>query len=196
MYEDLGFKKCQVTVLVILLLGFFVGTAIGQTGKIAGRVTDAKTSEPLIGANVVIQGMTMGASTDQDGYFFILNISPGNYSVTTSYIGYQTITQQDVRVNLGKTASLDFALNPTVIQGEAVTIVAERVVIKKDLTASEQMISTEQIDRSWVRSLPEALETQAGMFRGHVRGGSLVETVYIQIIIPGSTPQRLKRSHC
>ena len=61
----------------------------GTTGKLAGVISDAQTGEPLIGANIVIQGTQMGASTDFDGNYAILNITPDVYSVTISMVGYQ-----------------------------------------------------------------------------------------------------------
>ena len=53
----------------------------GETGKIVGRVIDSETGDPLPGANVTIQGTTMGASADADGYYVILKVRPGTYTV-------------------------------------------------------------------------------------------------------------------
>ncbi|MGM0739469.1 MAG: carboxypeptidase-like regulatory domain-containing protein, partial [Bacteroidota bacterium] len=47
---------------------------LAQAGFISGQVTDAEDGEPLIGANVVIEGTTMGSSTDVDGNYRILNV--------------------------------------------------------------------------------------------------------------------------
>jgi hypothetical protein len=180
MYEEKSLKPFfKNAFILMLLLAFGLKPGFGQTGKIAGRVTDGETGDPLTGANVVVEGLLAGASTDMDGFYFILNVKPGTYAVTTSYIGYQTLTTTDVRVNTGKTATVDLVLNPTTIKGEAITVVAKREIVKKDLTATERSLSTEDLERSWVRSVPEALETQTGVFGGHIRGGTLVETVYL-----------------
>jgi hypothetical protein len=61
----------------------------GTTGKIAGEVKDAQTGEALAGANVVIEGTTSGAATNVDGYYAILNVPPGKYTVYASAIGLQ-----------------------------------------------------------------------------------------------------------
>jgi len=70
----------------------FVTRLIAGNGKITGRVVDAETGEPLIGANIVITHVIvgdgqeipldrpLGASADQDGYYFIVNASPGVYA--------------------------------------------------------------------------------------------------------------------
>jgi len=151
----------------------------GVTGKIAGNVFDQSAGEPLLGANVVIDGTTMGASTDEEGFYFIINIPPGVYSVSVSYMGYEKMTKSEVMVIVDRTSSLDFALKSTVIEAKAVTVVAERPVVVKDLTASEQVITTREMDQSWSRTLPEVMETKTGVFQGHLRGGSLVESVYM-----------------
>ncbi len=58
--------------------------------SIEGIVTDSATGEPLIGVNVLIIGTKLGAATDNKGYFIILDLTPGHYTIRTSYIGYNT----------------------------------------------------------------------------------------------------------
>ena len=63
---------------LFLTTTFFLVTSIvtaGTTGKISGTVTDASTWEGLAGANVMVAGSVLGASTDETGYYFIINIS-------------------------------------------------------------------------------------------------------------------------
>ena len=52
----------------------------GTTGKLSGVVYDLDTKEPIVGCNVVVQ-KGIGTATDEDGYFFIMNISPGSYDI-------------------------------------------------------------------------------------------------------------------
>ena len=67
-------------VLISLLSIFFMQNAVlaGTSGKIAGKVIDSETGEPLSGANIVILGTLMGAAADIDGDYFIINVPPGN----------------------------------------------------------------------------------------------------------------------
>ena len=90
-------------VLFCLAISVLVSTSAwgGQTGKVTGRITDAETGEPLPGANVLLEETSMGASTDLEGYYVILNISPGTYDLKVSMMGY---TQQGVE---GLKVSLD-----------------------------------------------------------------------------------------
>ncbi|MGB6067422.1 MAG: carboxypeptidase-like regulatory domain-containing protein, partial [Desulfomonilaceae bacterium] len=75
------------TVAALVSMNLFAGT----TGKIAGKVIDAKTKEPMIGVNVLIVGTTMGAATDVSGNYFILNIPPGVYELKASTVGYGSV---------------------------------------------------------------------------------------------------------
>lgn len=73
-----------------------------QDGIIRGQILDDDNAEEMIGVSVVIDGTTIGASTDLDGKFEI-KTAPGNYSLRISYISYQTILLQDIKVEAGKT---------------------------------------------------------------------------------------------
>ncbi len=183
-------RKAAISVLVLLLTGSPIQS--GTTGKIAGRVTDKATGQALPGANVIIEGTRLGASSDKDGYYFIINLPPGNYAVAVSYIGYEKLTKSNVRVIVDRTTTLDFALSPEAVEVEGVTIVGERPIIEKDLTASEQVITGNELDKSAVRTVSDALETQTGIFttppsvawtRGqtqtYIRGSSSVQAVYL-----------------
>ncbi|MBN1351016.1 TonB-dependent receptor [candidate division KSB1 bacterium] len=117
-------------------------------GKIAGTVTDAQSGEALAGANVSIVGTAMGASTDENGHYFILNIPPGKYVVTISAIGYAIQETANVRAQLGVTTKLDAKLKPTVIEGETASIVAERSVVGEKMTGTRVSFQEEQLDNT------------------------------------------------
>ncbi len=182
----------QVTATMCVMVIFSVICLAGNTGKISGRVTDKATGEALVGANVTIKGLRIGAATDVNGDYFILNVPPGTYTLTISMLGYETVNSSNVSVNIDRTTSKSFTLVTTLIEGEVVNIVAERPVIEKDLTASEQIVTSKVLENSGVRTIKDVLETQAGIFsdnsnlawqrggtKGYVRGSSLVQAVYM-----------------
>ena len=76
--------------------------AFSQNGTIGGVVTDAKTNETIIGANVYIQGTQVGAATDIDGKFTIANVKPGTYNLVVSFVTYKSHVIPDVVVESGK----------------------------------------------------------------------------------------------
>lgn len=113
--------------LLFLIASFVINSLYAQsTGKIMGKVIDASTDEGIPFANVLIDGTSLGAASDVEGNFVILNIPPGLYNVTASYIGYQKVTIKDITVNVGFTTSLDFKLNPGEITLEAVVVQGDR----------------------------------------------------------------------
>ena len=79
----------------------------GNTGKIFGKVIDEDTGEPLIGVNVVIKGIGQGASTDEQGEFYLIGVPPGNYNIEFSYIGYAPLTVKDLLVRVDLTSTLN-----------------------------------------------------------------------------------------
>ena len=132
----------------------------GSTGKIAGKITDARTREPLVGVNVTIVGTLMGNSTNTDGDFFIINLPPGTYSVRISIIGYEAVLKKNAIVIVDQTTRIDAQLEPTDIVGKEVVIIAERPVVEKDVTASKQIVTSATLEKSGARSLTEVLQTQ------------------------------------
>ena len=69
---------CSILIFLVLMVqAVFAGT----TGKLTGKVTSKETGEPLIGANVMVDGTPLGAATDLDGNYFILQVPPKTYSV-------------------------------------------------------------------------------------------------------------------
>ena len=78
--------KRLFTFLLILLISS-IAVHAATTGKIKGTITDLRTGEPLIGANVIILGTSLGAATDVNGNFLILAVSPGNYKLRASILG-------------------------------------------------------------------------------------------------------------
>ena len=96
-------KGLNLTVSTLLVL-YFSPAYSGSTGKIAGRVSDSQTGEPLAGANIVIDGTFLGAAADVEGDFFILNLPPGSYTVTASMVGYRPQKITGLRINVAYTA--------------------------------------------------------------------------------------------
>lgn len=179
---------CSKLLLFIILAFFLLNAPVswsGTTGKIAGRVIDASTSDPLPGANVIVEGTTLGAATDLNGDFIILRLPPGVYSVVARMIGYDPIKYNQVQVSIDKTRRLDFQLHETVLEaGEEVTIVAERPMVQMDLTSSEAIINAETISMLPVENFNDVVELQAGVVEGHFRGGRKGEVMYMIDGIP------------
>lgn len=151
----------KITVSFFILFTSFVFSQF-QSGKLTGSVTDAITKEPLIGANVIINGTTLGAATDVNGRFIILKVPPGVYSVSASILGYAKETQIDVEIYVDRTTELNFKLKDESIQLEQVIVVAEKPKIIKDQTSTSTTISDAQIKAAPIEGLRGALDLSAG----------------------------------
>ncbi len=177
MSKFLGKATIFFSVMLALIILASLPLSAAPLGKLAGTIKDAETGEALPGVNVLIVGTTMGATTDLDGRYFILNVPPGTFSVKATFMGYTAITQTEVKVQTGITTELNFSLKQTVLEGEAVTIVAARPLVEKSLTTSKTTMGAEELDNALpVASVHDIVETAASTFQGYIRGGRKYET--------------------
>ncbi|MBK6681050.1 MAG: TonB-dependent receptor [Ignavibacteriales bacterium] len=144
-----------------------------------GVVKDQKTGETLIGATIIIEGTKLGAKTDFEGYFVILNISPGSYTVKASMIGYGSKSYQEVKVNINQTTTLDFTLADESMTTDEVVIIATQPVIEKDVSSSVVNISMEDVANLPIVSVASVIGLQAGVQGLTVRGGGSDQTAFM-----------------
>lgn len=123
---------------------------------ISGFVRDKTSGEVLIGANVFIEGTSLGSATDQDGFYKITSIQEGSYNIKATYIGYKT-SSDVINLEGDQNVKLDFNLNYTTIEGEEI-IVTEQAkgqmdAINKQLN-SKSIVNIISSDR--IQELPDA----------------------------------------
>lgn len=171
------YRMFAFAVILLLLKGSIIFA--GTTGKITGKVVDKQTGEPLFGVNVILMGSTLGAATDIEGDYVILNIQPGVHTVRVSMIGYSTTTISDVRVRIDKTTTLNVELSQDSFTTENIIIVAERSQLKKDVSTSVTSVGPEEIETLPVSSIDDVVGLQAGVEEGLVvRGGGSDELLF------------------
>jgi outer membrane receptor protein involved in Fe transport len=162
-------KKCLVLALVLFMVPALFA---GITGKLSGVVKDKQTGEPLPGVNVTVEGTTLGASTDIDGYYVIVNVPVGTHELRVSYIGYKDILIYNVRVVADATTRYDFDMEPTLLEvSEVIEITAERDLIAIDNTASRRIVGSEMIQAQPVDNVATTVSLTAGYAEGSFRGG-------------------------
>ncbi len=172
-------RKLFVLIIIAVLLFASNSTHAGITGKIAGKITDAKTGEPLIGVNVVILGTTMGAASDIEGNYFIINIPPGSYELKASLVGYSAVTIKNIRVSVDQTTRIDITMQEEAVSINDIIVTAQKPVIQKDLTSTEAKVSGEQIALLPLEDINAVVNLQAGVVDGHFRGGRKNEVKYL-----------------
>ncbi|NQT97024.1 MAG: TonB-dependent receptor [Candidatus Marinimicrobia bacterium] len=183
--------KVNLSIRILLLIVGLTGVMLqaGTTGKISGRIIDTETGLPLIGANVIVLGISAGAAADGEGYYVILNVAPGRHTVTASMIGYTSQQIGELIVRTDFTTPLDFTLTPTVLEaGQEVVVVGRRQQIQRDRTSTLSVIGADEIEKLPVRDVNEIIDLQAGVVDGHFRGGRHGEVAYMVDGISVSDP--------
>ena len=170
--------------LILIFLLSFNSVFAGITGKITGRILDAKTNEALVGVNIILEGTNIGAASDMAGRFTILNVPPGTYALRFSMIGFAVLKNTDVIVRMDQTTDVGkMKMSEEVLDGEEVVIVAERPIVTRDVSASEMHFEAEAIQNLPVKTVNEVLSLQAGIQQTTdgiiIRGGDVNQTGYL-----------------
>lgn len=154
--ERRGQSKLLFTFLILLFT--IPQYAFAQEGTIKGVIKDAISGEVLIGANIFIPDLNVGASSDVDGNYVIDNLPAGTYDVTARYVGYKQITE-NVVVRSNATTEVDFNLEPTAVQLNELVVTGQGVATeRRKLTSSVESISKDEIKAAPVESVDQLLQ--------------------------------------
>ncbi|TLY31283.1 MAG: TonB-dependent receptor [Ignavibacteria bacterium] len=164
--------------VALAFIVFSCAALAGTTGKISGRVLDKATKQALASVNVVIVGTSLGAPTDLDGYYNIINIPPGTYNVEFRLIGYGAYSVTGIPVTADRTTKIDAELEEAATTAGEVVVVAQRPVVDVNLTSTVSTVTDKQIQALPVQELKDIVNLQAGVVDGHFRGGRAGEVQY------------------
>ncbi|MFC1683608.1 TonB-dependent receptor domain-containing protein [Candidatus Zixiibacteriota bacterium] len=200
MSKRIGLRIICLAMCVSLTLA---GVALaGTTGKITGRVFDKSTGYALPGVNVIIAGTAMGAASNLNGEYFILNVPVGAYTMTASMMGYTPLEVQNVQISADLTVTIDFPLDETQLDiVKEVVVVAERPIVERDVTSSSTRLSGSDIQKMPVTTFTDVVANQAGAvetgggYSGglHIRGGRDNEVVYVVDGVIANDPVYMQR---
>ena len=138
--------------LLFAFLGLSLGAAYAQTGKLAGKLIDKTTREPIAFGTVVVKlnGAQKGhGMTDISGNYSIFPLTPGSYTVEAPYVGYNTGVVTGVQVNVDKTTNLTIELAPST----NTTIGTVDVIVYKEPLIGPEKVG-ETITQAEIRKLP------------------------------------------
>ncbi|MDE2763826.1 MAG: TonB-dependent receptor [Gemmatimonadota bacterium] len=155
-----------VTVLsVSFAMSFPAPPALAQQGAIGGRVTDAETGEPVVGASVQVRGQAGSQASDEEGRF-ALEASPGTHIVVVTIIGYETAWVDGVDVTPGRTTELNIALRSrALVLNPVVVTVSRRQEKALDAPASVSTVSADEIARIAAVTVADHVQTLPGVDR-------------------------------
>ena len=181
-------------IVFVAVIGVWDASA-AITGKISGVVTAEATKVPLADVTVTIVGTSSTTTTNDAGYYVLINIPPGGYDVKVEIAGYGSETVAGAKVFAGLTTTLDFALKAAdVVTLEEVTVTAVKPLIKRDVTQTTRIIEAEDIEAMPRDTVNGLLQTQAGVAVNnasggvHIRGGRSMEIKYLIDGLPINDP--------
>ncbi len=163
-------------VLPALIILVAAQSAMAQSGRLSGRVTEAATGSPLPYANVVIVGTNMGGMTMTDGTFTILGIPVGTYTIKVMMMGYKPGEKTGIGVNASQTTRIDFKLKEQIVgKTQEIVVEAEHVQIDVKSSSVAHTVSRDELEELPVDDVVEALALKGGIIKTgdelHVRGG-------------------------
>ncbi len=197
-YAALSFPA-KYLVLLIMLIGVqpasiaYAAELDQLPGSIRGEVTDRNTGEPLIGVNILIDGTTIGTTTDLQGNFRINELEPGIYTLRFSYVGYETRFVNDIVVRPTRVTPVNIRLTEVSFSGSEIVVSAGFFERRNDQPVSTVSFNPEEIRRApgggqevlrIVNLLPSVVSVGDTRQDILVRGGSNLENSYFVDNIP------------
>jgi hypothetical protein len=166
---------------VLVFIVCVAASANGQTGTLSGKVNDEQTGEEIVGANILIVGTRLGATTDIDGKYQVRNLPFGTYSVRISYVGYTTKVVSDVVIKSDEMLILNAGIAPVTVLAEEVTVTAQRVLATESALLSERKKANAIGDGLSAEQIKRAPDATSGDALKRVTGLSIVDNKFVYI---------------
>jgi len=142
----------------LIFISFILSILNGQTGIVSGFITDSASGESLIGANVFLQETGQGMATDINGYYIIQEITPGNYTIMVSYIGFD-VSHQTLSIMEGQSVKINIALVEQVVELTEVEVTAEKLQRRNNIQPSKINLSPRMMKAAPALAEPDLFRT-------------------------------------
>ena len=129
-----------------------------QSGIISGFISDSSSAEALIGANVILQETGQGMATDINGYYIIQDITPGNYVLMVSYVGFK-LKKEKLKISDGQSIKLDISLSEDVVELTQIEVTAEQIQRKSNIQPSKINLSPRMMKAAPALAEPDLFRT-------------------------------------
>ncbi len=151
------------SMIMIFILAFSFTVLAQDTGTIKGMIQD-QNGNPLIGANVYLEGTVHGAASDVDGTYFITQVPPGDYTAVVKYVGFKS-KRADLSVSAGESSTQNFTLVEDALGMDAV-VVTGTATPKKKLESSVAIttVDPKKIERLAPRNTADLLKAIPGFY--------------------------------
>ena len=191
-------KKLLLNFIFILFTSFIYS----QSGKVTGLIMDGEYDEPMAFANVIVKGSTIGTTTDFDGKYS-LDLQPGEYTLTFSFVGYQTIEVSEVLIKSDEVEQVDVTLSTNTLDEIIITTTVRKntesavLDIQKKSAVMLDGLSSQGIKKAGASNIASAVKSVPGV---SVQGGKYVyvrglgdrytKSILNGVDIPGLDPDR------
>ncbi|MBN1780332.1 carboxypeptidase-like regulatory domain-containing protein [bacterium] len=181
-------RKMFTFLTIVLIIVLASQPLFGASGGIKGIVYDSTTGDALAGANVFIEGTSIGTASNLEGEYVLSNVPQGDYTLKVTYIGYNTVTQ-DITIRGNQTTVQNIEMEAVVVEGSEVVITAQAVGQKGAINqqlASKNIVSI--VSSARIQELPDA---NAAESIGRLPGVSLIRSggQATQVVIRGISPE-------
>ena len=175
-YKSIGW----FLIMISIVINSFAQSA-QHNARITGKIVDAETGDEIIGANVYLEGTTIGTTSDLDGTFIINHVPPGTYTLIVQMIGYATVHIKDLNIQSGTIQKLDIKIQPQALSTEEVVVEA-RLLLNNEATLLKQRqkaaavsdaISAEEFSRTGSSDAANAMRA--------LTGASVMEGKYVLV---------------
>ncbi len=177
-------KNIFLLILILFVVPVFV---FAQTGNIQGRVVDESTGEGIPGANVIVEGTTLGAATDSDGNFLIANVPVGRARIMVTVIGFEKVVK-NVEVVEDQKASVSVAMRSTVLKLSEV-VVQGNIAKDRETPVAFTDVSEDHIRQNFtVQDVPHLFANTPGIYVMTDGGSGMGDS---KVVIRGFDEQRI-----
>ena len=147
--------RLGITILMLVGMSTFL---FAQQGSISGRVTDADTGDPLVGANVLVVGTNLGAATDINGEYSISAVPSGAQRLNANYIGYAS-SSSNVDIAADGSATADFGLTVAALNLNEVIVTGTGTAVEKSKVGnSVGIVNMESLEDAPISSFSDILQ--------------------------------------
>ena len=154
--------------LTVLLLPVML---FAQQGSVTGTITDESTGDAIVGANVVLQGTSMGAAANTMGVYTISNVPLGDYTLVVTAIGYTKATAE-LSISPGMTNTVDVGMKAESVELSGLEVVAARARHRETPVAFTNVEKADMQMRLGSRDIPMILNTTPGVNATEQGGGA------------------------
>jgi len=167
--------------LVFLLLILSSVSLMAQTGKVRGKITDAKTGEALVGATVMIKGSNIGTVSDLDGNYTLKHLKPGNYTLVFRYVSFNPKVVTDINVKGKGVVILNIPLQPASLGLKEVEVRAKALKRTEAAMLTIQKKSSNVIEGLSAEQIRRAGDSDAAASLKRVTGVSVIDGKYVYV---------------